>query len=164
MRAINPSEPARATNRAIVMAATEGSGDSDLRLSQLVFVYGTLMRHQPNHQQLAGSRFRGAAQLPGLELFDLGPFPMAVASGQAKACLHGEVYAVSAEQLLALDRFEGVPRLYERQQHQLSDGRSVWLYVGRPHQVRHCPTLADGHWRGRILNPKTAGRSGETRS
>jgi len=148
MKAINPSEPARAINRAIVMAAASGSGDSDLRQRQLVFVYGSLKRGQANHHHLAGSRFLGAAQLPGLALYDLGPFPMAIICDESSACLHGELYAVSAEQLAELDRFEGAPRLYERQRHVLSDGRPVWVYVGRARQVRHSPAIADGHWRG----------------
>ena len=62
---------------------------------------------------------------------------MAVATGDPAAVLQGEIYGVDAAQLAELDRFEGVPRLYERQHHQLSDGRHVWVYVGRSHQVRH---------------------------
>ncbi len=146
MKAINPSEPARATNRAIVMAATESSGDSDLRQRQLVFVYGSLKRGQANHHQLAGSRFCGAAQLPGLALYDLGPFPMAIACNEPGAWLHGELFAVDATQLRALDRFEGAPRLYQRQRHVLSDGRPVWVYLGRPRQVRHVPLIPSGRW------------------
>lgn len=104
---------------------------------QLVFVYGTLKRGMVNHRHLAGARFVGAVQLAGLDLFDLGPFPMAVPSDDAGAVLQGELYAVDAEQLAALDRFEGVPRLYERQRHRLGDGQDVWVYVGRSQQVRH---------------------------
>jgi gamma-glutamylcyclotransferase (GGCT)/AIG2-like uncharacterized protein YtfP len=148
MKAINPSEPARAINRAIVMAAADGSGDSDLQQHQLVFVYGTLKRGQPNHHQLAGSRFSGQAELAGLELYDLGPFPMVIACPHPAAVVHGELYGVSPELLARLDRFEGVPRLYERQQRQLNDGRAVWVYVGRPRQVRHVPRIASGVWPG----------------
>lgn len=35
MKAISPSEPARATSRAIVMAAANGRADSDLQPRQL---------------------------------------------------------------------------------------------------------------------------------
>lgn len=149
MKAISPREPARATNRAIVMAASQNSGDSDLRELQLVFVYGTLKRGQPNHHQLAGSHFCGEAELPGLALYDLGPFPMAIASGDPSHCLQGELYAVHDTQLAALDRFEGAPRLYQRQSHPLPDGRSVWVYVGQPRQVRHVAQIVSGMWQGR---------------
>ena len=104
---------------------------------QLVFVYGSLKRGMANHQRLAGAHFAGAAQLGGLHRYALGPFPMAVATDDPAAVLQGEVYGVNAAQLAELDRFEGVPRLYQRQRHQLSDGRAVWVYVGRPRQVRH---------------------------
>lgn len=124
------------------MVGTAGAADSAAQLQrQLVFVYGSLKRGMGNHQQLAGARFVGTGQLGGLQLFDLGPFPMAVVTAEAEAedeaLLQGELYAVDAAQLAALDRFEGVPRLYERQRHQLSDGREVWVYVGRSQQVRN---------------------------
>ncbi len=108
---------------------------------QLVFVYGSLKRGMVNHHQLAGSHFLGTAQLGGLHLFDLGPFPMAVATDDPAAVLQGEVYGIDAAQLAGLDRFEGVPRLYQRERHQLSDGRHVWVYVGRSQQVRHVPRI-----------------------
>lgn len=149
MKAINPSEPARAINRAIVMAAADGSGDSDLQQPQLVFVYGSLKRGQPNHHQLGGSPCCGDARLTGLALYDLGPFPMAIVSDDADAVLNGELYAVTADQLEALDRFEGAPRLYERQRHRLADGRAVWVYVGRPRQVRLVARIPSGMWPSR---------------
>jgi len=128
------------------MAQVHSSGDSDLHL---VFVYGSLKRGMANHQQLAGAPCLGSAQLQGLRLYDLGPFPMAVESpDDAQANLQGELYAVGSSQLANLDRFEGVPRLYRRQRHQLADGRAVWIYVGRPQQVRHVPAIPDGDWRG----------------
>ena len=127
---------------------------------QLVFVYGSLKRGMANHQQLAGAHFVGPAQLGGLHLYDLGPFPMAVASDDPAAVLQGEVYGVDGAQLAELDRFEGVPRLYERQRHQLRDGRSVWVYVGRLRQVRHVRLIVSGHWSGPLTAPPTSGRRG----
>lgn len=113
-----------------------------------MFVYGSLMRGMANHGQMVGCRFAGTAVLQGLALYDLGPFPMAVASGDRTQLLHGELYRVDAAQLAALDRFEGAPRLYERLRWPLADGRRVWIYLGRPQQVRFVSRLGDGHWRG----------------
>lgn len=110
----------------------------------LVFVYGTLMRGQVNHPWLAGARADGEARLPGALLHDLGPFPMAVAGA---GVVHGEVYAVTAADLARLDRLEGHPRLYRRRRMALADGRRVWVYLGRPRQVRHSPLLDEGRWR-----------------
>ena len=140
MTAISTSEPARAISRAMVMDSPANAADSAPQTDelQLVFVYGTLKRGMVNHRQLAGSRFEGTTTVGGLHLYDLGPFPMAIAAAADRdARVEGEVYGVSPELLAALDRFEGAPRLYERQQYQLSDGRRVWVYVGRHHQVRH---------------------------
>ena len=64
------------------MAGCHSSGDSDPQTGeQLVFVYGTLMRGMANHRHLAGAPCLGTAELAGFALYDLGPFPMAIASG-----------------------------------------------------------------------------------
>ena len=111
----------------------------------LVFVYGTLKRGHGNHHWLAGAPFLGEAVLPDVVLHDLGPFPMAVpGEGQVR----GEVYAVDAAGLARLDRLEGYPRLYDRRPLPLADGRRAWVYLGRPHQVRHVADIADGCWQG----------------
>ena len=124
--------------------ANEGVGADS---AALVFVYGSLKRGQVNHGELQGCDWLGEAELSGLALYDLGPFPMAIPADPV-ARLQGEIYRVNPEQLAQLDRFEGVPRLYERQQWRLNDGRSVWVYVGRPHQVRHVRRIASGCWQG----------------
>lgn len=111
----------------------------------LLFVYGTLQNGQPNHGLLDGASFCGMATMPGIEVHDLGPFPMAIVRAGS---VHGEVYAVTLDQLAALDRLEGVPRLYQRLRRPLGDGRLAWVYLGRAHQVRHVPALPDGRWPG----------------
>jgi gamma-glutamylcyclotransferase (GGCT)/AIG2-like uncharacterized protein YtfP len=137
------------------MVGSANSSDSAAQTpQQLVFVYGSLKRGMANHQRLAGAQFVGAAQLGGLYLYNLGPFPMAVTTDDPTALLQGEVYGVDAAQLAALDRFEGVPRLYGRQSHQLSNGRRVWVYVGRRHQVRHVQRIS--HWPPASEHPQQA--------
>ena len=125
------------------MAGFNSSGDSD---PQLVFVYGTLKRGMANHAQLAGTPCLVTAQLQGFSLYDLGPFPMAIATGDPQHRLEGELYAVCPQLLEQLDRFEGAPRLYQRQCQRLGDGRPVWLYVGQPRQVRHVKRINSGRW------------------
>ena len=112
----------------------------------LLFVYGSLKRGLANHHQLGDARFAGEAAMEGVVLHDLGPFPMAIAG---EGVVHGELYRVDDDQLSRLDRFEGVPRLYERRQRPLRDGRQAWIYLGRPRQVRHSPRLRGGRWPGR---------------
>lgn len=113
--------------------------------SDLLFVYGTLKRGLANHQQLSAARYAGEAAMPGVDLHDLGPFPMAVSG---RGTVLGELYGVDAATLARLDRFEGVPRLYRRERLPLGDGRTAWIYLGQPRQVRHSPRLDGGCWPG----------------
>ncbi|AFY27954.1 gamma-glutamylcyclotransferase family protein [Cyanobium gracile] len=112
---------------------------------ELVFVYGTLKRGHGNHHWLLEAPFLGEAVLPDVVLHDLGPFPMAV---PGEGVVRGEVYRVDAAGLARLDRLEGYPRLYDRRPLPLADGRQAWVYLGRPHQVRHVSAIADGCWLG----------------
>jgi len=121
-----------------------GSGPDPVRERQLVFVYGTLKQGEKNHHWLEVASWHGEAELAGVVLHDLGPFPMAVI-GEGKAL--GEVYAVDDHGLARLDELEGHPRLYDRQVMELVDGRRAWVYLGRPRQVRHAPVVAGGVWR-----------------
>ena len=114
----------------------------------LVFVYGTLKRGERSHGLLGDAPFEGTAVLPGLELYNLGPFPMAIGNPQAQRPINGELYRVTAQQLEALDRFEGAPRLYRRELRCLADGREAWVYLGNPRQVRFAPVLGNGCWSG----------------
>lgn len=109
----------------------------------LVFVYGTLKRGQANHPRLAGAPCLGEVALEGASLYDLGPFPMAIAG---KGRIGGELYAVAWEALRELDVFEGCPRLYQRHWLTLADGRQAWVYLGHPRQVRHVKRLPGGLW------------------
>lgn len=114
----------------------------------LVFVYGSLKRGERFHHQLDGAAFEGTAELQGLELYDLGPFPMAIANAEAETPVSGELYRLNAQQLQALDRFEGAPRLYQRTLHVLADGREAWVYLGTRQQVRYVKAIPNGCWRG----------------
>ncbi|MGA1302424.1 MAG: gamma-glutamylcyclotransferase family protein [Cyanobium sp.] len=109
----------------------------------LLFVYGTLKRGQSNHTRLQAARWVGEAILEGACLFDLGPFPMAIA-GDGR--IRGELYALPMEALDSIDAFEGAPRLYQRHWRPLTDGRQAWVYLGRPRQVRHSHPLPGGQW------------------
>lgn len=109
----------------------------------LLFVYGTLKRGQPNHARLQGAPCLGEATLQGAALYDLGPFPMAIAG---EGSVDGELYGVGWDALSQLDAFEGVPRLYQRHWWPLADGRQAWAYLGRSHQVRHVKRLPGGYW------------------
>ena len=111
-----------------------------------LMVYGTLLRGEPNHPRMDGATFvREARTEPRFTLVDLGPFPAMRAGGGTSVA--GEVYAVTPEHLAALDRFEGVPRLYERVLIALADGEAAYAFVQRGASHRTRDIIASGDWR-----------------
>lgn len=68
----------------------------------VVFVYGSLLRGEPNHPLLAAAEFLGpAVTLPEFTLVDLGAFPGLIAGGAT--VVTGELFAVD-KPTLAADR------------------------------------------------------------
>mgnify|MGYP002654483314 CR=1 FL=1 len=127
--------------------------DSDV----LLFVYGSLKRGMANHGHLHDTRWLEDAQLQGLALYDLGPFPMAVVSDNNGDVIQGELFCVAPHQLAALDRFEGAPRLYQRRRWPLADGRWAWVYLGAARQVSHVARISSGCWQGPAPNVRRTG-------
>ena len=94
-----------------------------------VFVYGTLMRGQINHELLAGAEFIGegvtskafgfyAGPDRGVDADELPQIPYAYeqpASGDEPVQVQGEVWEVDAATLAELDKLEGHPDWYQRQ-------------------------------------------------
>lgn len=125
------------------MEAIPPNPDTQSGEDTVLFVYGTLKRGQSNHGRLQGARWIGEATLEGACLYDLGPFPMAIAGD---GWVKGEVYAVACAALEDLDSFEGCPRLYQRHWLSLADGRQAWAYLGQPRHVRYLNPLPGGLW------------------
>jgi gamma-glutamylaminecyclotransferase len=109
-----------------------------------IFVYGTLLRGEPNHGLLASARFLGPHRTePRFTLLLLGAYPGLVETG--KTAVHGEVYAVDGATLRLLDRLEEYPRLYDRRPIRTPYG-TAWAYVYRgPRRHRAC--IGQGDWR-----------------
>lgn len=93
-----------------------------------VFVYGTLRNGWGNHRLLVGQTFVGPAKtVAGFAMFEAGiPIVRRDASGGA---IVGEVYEVDAAALRDLDRLEGHPRMYCREEVDLADGTRAWIYL-----------------------------------
>jgi len=111
----------------------------------LLFVYGTLLRGEPNHPQLSNAVFvRSARTEPRYELVNLGGYPALLEDGTT--AVSGEVYDVDPELLARLDEFEEVPELYERKSIRLIEG-AVDAYVMSRNRAVGAPTIGDGVWR-----------------
>ena len=121
-----------------------------------VFVYGTLLRGEPNHRLLAHAEFIAeASTCAEFALHDHGPFPAMTLGTQQ---IHGELYRVDADTLAALDRLEGHPRFYHRTHIHLSNDRRVETYLMRRHQVADLPLIEGGSWRHRHQNTPSHSR------
>jgi gamma-glutamylaminecyclotransferase len=122
-------------------------------MAVLLFVYGTLLRGEPNHPQLSDASFvRSTRTAAAYELVDLGGYPALLEDGES--AISGEVYDVNAELLARIDAFEEVPDLYERKRVDLIDG-SVDAYVMSRARAAGAPRIVDGSW----VKPRPQGRS-----
>lgn len=110
-----------------------------------VFVYGSLKRRGRHHSELGGARFeRIATTEAGYRLVLQGEYP-ALARGGTDV-VHGEVFLVSEAALVQLDRFEDVPRLYQRESVRLDDGSDAQAYVIDEEIAARCPPIPEGRW------------------
>ena len=111
-----------------------------------LFVYGTLMRGQPNARQLQSATFQGQAQtVAGFTLVLWQGYPGLRRDGGTN--VHGELYQVSPALLEALDAFEGHPTLYRREIVQLAGGGAAQAYLIPPGEGLSAPVIPGGDWR-----------------
>ncbi len=81
-----------------------------------VFVYGTLMRGEENHEPfLAGSRFVCHAELPGYALYKVDSCYPGIVPEEGER-VKGEVYEVDTGTLTLLDELEEEGSLYIRRE------------------------------------------------
>lgn len=120
-----------------------------MKLTSLVFVYGTLRRDEVNHHLLESARYRGKhITEPCYKMVDLGAYPGVVKRGRTR--IQGEVYEVSQEEMATLDRLEGYPTDYTRELIPTPWGRA-WIYLYRG-SLRDRKRIAGGIWRDTIFH------------
>jgi len=114
-----------------------------------VFVYGTLLRGEPNHEWLEGARLvdPDARTTASCTLHDLGSFPALAFGGET--AVFGELYEVDEHGLARLDQLEGHPDLYERNRIQLANGTNAATYVMSEEGIAHRShgIIPGGDWR-----------------
>ncbi len=109
-------------------------GDDESRPFK-VFVYGTLKQGFGNHGALANhdavKLAEGITAETAFSMECMGSFPGVYLGG--KEAIWGEVYAVSLVCLNQLDRLEGHPHFYQRQEVYIKsadgDALRAWMYV-----------------------------------
>jgi len=118
---------------------------ADIRL----FVYGSLLRGERDHELLGGATFLGPMKTaPRYTLVDLGPYAALLERGRVSVA--GELYIVDKKQRFALDVKRECPILFQRVSVELEDGSRAEAYVMRDEQVRGKRRLAQGDWRERF--------------
>ena len=76
-----------------------------------VFVYGTLMKGETNHDFLQNATFLDKTVIEGYDMYNVGWYP-AIIDGEGLAI--GEVYSVPVEDMASIDSLEGEGSLYEK--------------------------------------------------
>jgi gamma-glutamylcyclotransferase (GGCT)/AIG2-like uncharacterized protein YtfP len=129
-----------------------------------LFVYGTLMEGFANHHVLAQlgatKRARARSVLPRT-IVDLGPYPALLAPDATRdanaARAYGEIFELSDAALAEVDRFEGAPELYRREEIALETARGdrvhAFTYVLAREPPRRARVLESGAYttRGTLL-------------
>jgi gamma-glutamylaminecyclotransferase len=121
-----------------------------------IFVYGSLLKGEPNHRHLASSTFlRSGRTSAGFSLLDMGAYPALVPGGTTRVA--GEVYGVDDLTLAALDRLEGHPHYYRRAPVVLEDGASTETYL-LVMDAKRRRVIEGGDWRlhhapARLIRP-----------
>lgn len=109
-----------------------------------VFVYGTLKAGESNHSHhLTGATFVGkAVTKQAYAMHDNGGFPVVFNTGDKP--VSGEVYEIGATHLAGLDRLEGHPRFFRREEVEVKvdepiplGEKTCWMYFGVPKAWKH---------------------------
>ena len=119
-----------------------------------LFVYGTLMRGEPEHARLDGAQALGPATTEAcFDLVDLGAEPALVPGGTT--AVTGEVFAVPPAVLASVDVYHGHPLRYRRGAIRLADGRVVEAHQLAADQTRGRRRIRSGDWKSRLA-PRAA--------
>lgn len=111
-----------------------------------IFVYGTLKTGGYFWKRALAPKVGVVDAISGFDLYDLGSFPAMVKAKTDKPVVHGEVFSEVDDATLAmLDRIEGVPMLYSRDEVITHEGEKCWVYHMNKKPTR-AQRLPDGVW------------------
>jgi gamma-glutamylcyclotransferase (GGCT)/AIG2-like uncharacterized protein YtfP len=98
----------------------------------ILFVYGTLKRNFGNHHYLRNGEYLGKGRTQSKYAMYISGIPYVVKE-QPVSFIHGELYQVNSIQLERIDRLEGHPEWYCREQVQIIDEQkqlvTAWMYL-----------------------------------
>lgn len=108
-----------------------------------VLVYGSLRKDFYNHRLLKGSKFLGETEIKGT-LFNLGPYPALSLKGDYNIRCEG--YDVSPDTLKNLDRLEGHPSYYKREEVDSDFGKAYVYTMDHDKKLGLNHVIMSGDW------------------
>jgi gamma-glutamylaminecyclotransferase len=118
-----------------------------------VFVYGSLLYGMGNHHIIGEAKFIRKAETGDRVwmMLDLGAFPGVRPAPPGVGCsVKGEVYEVCEATFKALDRLEGYPNFYGRQEVVLDDGTYAWMYILGRGRRGEPGLVPNGDWKAHL--------------
>ena len=113
-----------------------------------VFVYGTLMKGETNHDFLQNATFLDKTVIEGYDMYKVGWYP-AIIDGEGLAI--GEVYSVPVEDMASIDSLEGEGSLYEKRCVRITvngvpDFAFVYVYLDDCSDLSKIPSWREHVW------------------
>jgi gamma-glutamylcyclotransferase (GGCT)/AIG2-like uncharacterized protein YtfP len=119
-----------------------------------IFVYGSLKKEQSAHGFLTEHQatfVKDAVTTPEYHIYSISWFPGMVIDELMSGGVHGEVYEVSEACMNDLDRYEGAPGLFRREEITLADGNTAIAYLFNQNFSGR-PRIESGVWDGNQSN------------
>lgn len=114
--------------------------------SEIVAVYGTLKKDQPNHYMLLTSTYRGVAAIPGyIWTRPYEQFPRACADADSPVPIQVELYEVSPKMMNQMARLE-TPYGYYAQIVTTVDGVNALMWASVEGPDPDCTIIKSGKW------------------
>ena len=122
--------------------------------TQLVMVYGSLLKGLHNHPVISDGELLGEHETEGVfTMLSLGSFPGVIKGGHTK--IKGEVYEVNDSTFKRLDSLEGYPTFYSRELISTPYSQDAWIYLlNHTHQHGTEKEVEDGDWKGYLDEEK----------
>ena len=110
-----------------------------------VAVYGTLKHGHNNHYLLETAKLKAVGKLKGWIMKDLHFYPAVIKDSENESEIHVEIYEINQATLNDLDRLEGYPSMYQREQVETEVG-PTWIYFMDRIDLTTRKTIINGEW------------------
>jgi gamma-glutamylcyclotransferase (GGCT)/AIG2-like uncharacterized protein YtfP len=116
-----------------------------------VAVYGSLRKGFGNHALLRDAEFVTEEYISGYDMISLGGFPALFKSEVPVSKILVEIYKVDDSEMTGLDRLEGYPSFYNREEIETSKGKA-WIYFienssGYYESTKNREVIKSGDWK-----------------